>query len=247
MASCFWRRLILLMGLCFFMPSSLWAGEGRAVPTYEECRRLADPKTSTKDKVLLQLSFFPRTPWCEINTRPFFVLPLFSQGIMEARLKLVVTPRDAYEIDPSSLMAALLPDRSKASGTRAAQSAAQTFSMIAGAMNATVDPVQFTFMLAQMGALAGTLGANAAHVEEEIAALRTRHHFPEEAILVPSWLHQLAEGKSIKHALEGREDMRPPKTFAEKFFRALGKWLRLLGLGKGSMESDMLHDVMGHF
>lgn len=221
----------LLLALILFVltPLSLAAEEERRLPTREECRLLADEKTPAKDKMLLQLSFFPRLPWCEINTRPFKVHNVFSAGLSEARLKLFISDKNVYEIAPDSLMAALMPDRNAASGTQAAQLAGQIFGLVMGAMNAAVDPIQMTLLIGKMGTLAGSVGANAALIQKEVAALRHRHNFTENDIVIPSWVAHVAGGKSIKNALEG-QGTAPPKNFVEKFFRALGKFLRLLGM-----------------
>lgn len=220
---------LFVLILVLLAPLPLKAEEERRLPTWQECRLLADEKTPAKDKMLLQLSFFPRLPWCEINTRPFKVHHVFSAGFSEARLKLIISEKNVYEIAPDSLMAALMPDRNAASGTQAAQLAGQIFGLVMGAMNAAVDPIQMTLLIGKMGTLAGSVGANAALIQKEIAGLRQRHHFAETDIVVPSWVAHVAGGKSIKNALEGQGNA-PPKNFVEKFFRALGKFLRLLGM-----------------
>jgi hypothetical protein len=200
-------RLFLCRVLClglFLFTLPLPAAEEKRMPTYAECQTLMNPDTKVQDRVLLELSFFPRRPVCEIISRPFPANNLFHPGRQNVRLRFTVTRNNIYEPDLASLLTALAPDRENIPKDKAMAMAGNVVGALFSAASGDIsNPQPMLNTLAGMGEIAGALGNNAATVKAEAASLRLRHSLLETDLVAPKWLDTLAQGRAINRQQSG--------------------------------------------
>lgn len=247
---------LLLLPLAFcLLPFAAAAEEEdnpRRLPSYEQCRIIEDEKTPLKEKLLLQLSFFPHKPVCTLMSEPFMAHNVFNKGKTRVRLKLAMGKENYLEIERGSLIRALLPDKDHIPKDRAHEVAKTAAALVSGmggdagglAIGVTsgqIDPMSLLPMALRLGTFAGDVGRNAELVEAILELMRRKHGLGPEEAVCPSWLPGLkslagnAGNNLIPPHLRAREETSQVNTSPlgaiQNLFKHLQKFFGQLPLG----------------
>jgi hypothetical protein len=212
----YWRGLDLLQGITAFslvarLAFMLWMSslslahaattadaalqaqaDGRRLPTYAECQKLADPKVPVREKIFFKLSFFPHKALCEVVSNPFMINNVFNRGETRTRLRFLMGKDNRFYLDPLTLANALLPDRDYIPRDKARNMLQQTAtSMVTVMAGTTIDPEQLLALAMHLGRFAGDVGRNAEVVEGVAMLMRRQHNLNVVEAPIPAWLGQL--------------------------------------------------------
>jgi hypothetical protein len=222
--------LLLSLASCLLLPLPVVAQEDNPphLPTYAQCQTIESEKTPLKEKIFLELSFFPHKPICTLLSEPFMAHNVFNPGKTRLRLKLVMGKEDMLEIDRESLIYALLPDKDHIPRDRAHELTRTAAALISGMSgdagsltgmaNGRIDPMNLIPLALKLGSFAGDIGRNAEIVEGMLELMRRKHGLGPEEAVCPSWLPGLktlaghAEANLAPAHLRGHDKGMQPDT-----------------------------------
>jgi hypothetical protein len=205
------------------------------LPTFKECQKLASVKTSPDEKAQLTQMFKTNGMYCAMQTNPFSVSYVFTNGQGKAQLRLQMQKNNRYAIDNKSMMDILLPDRAGLSLPQIIMFGGQIVNLLTNVMNANIDPMQVKHVSGRVGALAAGAGANARIALQQMVMLRDAAHLQEQDIEIPSWFLKLS---TIPAATVAPQHNSLTATGPEWMQKAMGGIQHLMGSFSGGDSGE---------
>ena len=243
----------MILGL-MVMPCMAWAQisieafNNKRIPTFADCQKMADAKVSAQEKIMLQLSFFPRRPYCSLIGREIKVHHIFNSGTSLQRLRLVISNKNVYELDKDSLLLALMPDKDRIPKDKALSLATKMIGTIIDAVMGGGNPAHIALLLGNATSLTMNVGDNAIAIKNELDRMRAHHELALNDVVMPDMINGLIQSRIaitpdgvLPPELKGVPPA--PATFLQKFIGAVQRFITMLRGFGASPESLLEHEI----